>query len=103
LKIKAPDITATGVLAIAAIAAGGYIVWRGSKVVGDAFKWAGQKVDAAKTAVVETAKQTVEPLSSPGILPPIGTQVVQGGGVSQDQRDWQNLQLMLLNAGNMGA
>lgn len=33
MKIKAPDITATGVLAIAALAVGGYVVWRGSKTV----------------------------------------------------------------------
>jgi hypothetical protein len=33
MKIKAPDITATGVLAIAGIAVAAYVVWRGSKSV----------------------------------------------------------------------
>lgn len=39
MKIKAPDITATGVLAIAALAVGGFVLWRGTKSVKAVFDY----------------------------------------------------------------
>lgn len=101
MKIKAPDITATGVLALAALAVGGFVIWRGSKAIGDAVNWAGKKVEAAKEAVVNTAITATAPLSPTGILPPIGTQVKPY--ITQEDRDWQNLQLQALAMGGMGA
>jgi hypothetical protein len=102
MKIKAPDITATGVIAIAALAVGAVIIWKGSKVIGDAVTWVGEKVDAAKTAVVDTAKLGVSPLSPTGILPTIGT-TIGTGWPSIEQQDWQNKQLEVMAMGGMGA
>lgn len=56
VKIQAPDITATGVLALAALAVGGFLLYKTSKVFSGAFS----AIGALPDQVIEYVEQVVE-------------------------------------------
>lgn len=96
MKIKAPDITATGVLAIAALAVGAYVVWRGSKIVGDATAWVSNKASAVADAAIGEAKLFVEPIST-------NKTIVNDPTKMDEQNAWDNTWVNVFAAGGMGA
>jgi hypothetical protein len=60
MKLKAPDITATGVIAIVGLCVAGFAIWKAKGVIKDAVKWVSDIPAAVKDNLashgVESAK-----------------------------------------------
>jgi len=96
LKIKMPDITATGIVALVGVAVGGYLLYKVSGAVSDAANWVGNKVGEAADATIEAAKTAVDPLST-------NKTIVTNPTATPSQNYWNNAWLNTLAAGGMGA
>lgn len=97
MKIKMPDITATGVLAIAGLAVGGYFIFKGYNALKGAANWVSDTAGEVADAAISTAKTAVEPLSvDKEILPTSTTK-------TKPESDWDNAWLNMFAAGGMGA
>jgi hypothetical protein len=88
------------VLAVLGVAVGGYLLAR--KVI-DGVGSMGQGIKDAAGAVVDTVTATAATAVQGGTVAPSGQFLPYNNTTSTEQTDWQNEQLRMMAAGNLGA